>query len=108
SRVPFHTTGFITSSGNRNPTFGDGGERSAAFFAFGLSKTRQKPMVLLFNFGKTAANYYPAICEANFSHVPLVVLTTDRPHELRQVGAPQAMDQLQMYQNHVKLFVEMA
>ena len=40
--------------------------------------------------------------------MPLVVLTTDRPHELRQVGAPQAMDQLQMYQNHVKLFVEMA
>lgn len=40
--------------------------------------------------------------------MPLVVLTTDRPHELRQVGAPQAMEQLQMYQNHVKLFVEMA
>ena len=65
-------------------------------------------MVLLCTSGTAAANYYPAICEANISHVPLVVLTTDRPHELRQVGAPQAMDQLQMYQNHVKLFVEMA
>ena len=49
-------------------------------------------MVLLCTSGTAAANYYPAICEANISHVPLVVLTTDRPHELRQVGAPQAMD----------------
>ena len=45
-------------------------------------------MVLLCTSGTAAANYYPAICEANISHVPLVVLTTDRPHELRQVGAP--------------------
>ena len=89
-------------------TFVDVDERSAAFFAVGLSKASQKPVVLLCTSGTAAANYYPAICEANISHVPLVVLTTDRPHELRQVGAPQAMDQLQMYQNHVKLFVEMA
>ncbi|WP_429975825.1 2-succinyl-5-enolpyruvyl-6-hydroxy-3-cyclohexene-1-carboxylic-acid synthase [Enterococcus sp. DIV0086] len=89
-------------------TFVDVDERSAAFFALGLSKASQKPVVLLCTSGTAAANYYPAICEANISHVPLVVLTTDRPHELRQVGAPQAMDQLQMYQNHVKLFVEMA
>ena len=89
-------------------TFVDVDERSAAFFALGLSKASQKPVVLLCTSGTAAANYYPAICEANISRVPLVVLTTDRPHELRQVGAPQAMDQLQMYQNHVKLFVEMA
>ncbi|MTD40358.1 2-succinyl-5-enolpyruvyl-6-hydroxy-3-cyclohexene-1-carboxylic-acid synthase [Erwinia sp. CPCC 100877] len=89
-------------------TFIEVDERSAAFFALGLSKASRKPVVLLCTSGTAAANYYPAICEANASHVPLVVLTTDRPHELRQVGAPQAMDQLQLFQNHVKLFVEMA
>lgn len=83
-------------------------ERSAAFFALGLSKASQQPVALLCTSGTAAANYYPAICEANASHIPLIVLTTDRPHELRQVGAPQSMDQLQLFQNHVKLFVEMA
>jgi 2-succinyl-5-enolpyruvyl-6-hydroxy-3-cyclohexene-1-carboxylate synthase len=89
-------------------TFIEVDERSAAFFALGLSKASRKPVALLCTSGTAAANYYPAICEANASQVPLVVLTTDRPHELRQVGAPQAMDQLQLFQNHVKLFVEMA
>jgi len=89
-------------------TFVEVDERSAAFFALGLSKTSEQPVALVCTSGTAAANYYPAICEANASHVPLVVLTTDRPHELRQVGAPQAMDQLQLFQSHVKLFVEMA
>lgn len=83
-------------------------ERSAGFFALGLSKASQKPVVLLCTSGTAAANYYPAICEAKASYVPLVVVTTDRPHELRQVGAPQAMDQLHLFQQQVKLFVEMA
>ncbi|MFD2307450.1 2-succinyl-5-enolpyruvyl-6-hydroxy-3-cyclohexene-1-carboxylic-acid synthase [Enterococcus termitis] len=83
-------------------------ERSAAFFALGLSKASDKPVVLLCTSGTAGANYYPAICEARASHIPLLVLTTDRPHELRQVGAPQAMDQFHLFQSHVKLFVEMA
>lgn len=83
-------------------------ERSAGFFALGLSKAQQKPVALLCTSGTAAANYYPAICEAQESQLPLIVLTTDRPHELRQVGAPQAMDQLNLFQGHVKLFVEMA
>lgn len=83
-------------------------ERSAGFFALGLSKAQHKPVALLCTSGTAAANYYPAICEAQESHIPLVVLTTDRPHELRQVGAPQAMDQLNLFQGHVKFFVEMA
>lgn len=83
-------------------------ERSAGFFALGLSKVSQKPVALLCTSGTAAANYYPAICEAKASYVPLVILTTDRPHELRQVGAPQAMDQLHLFQQQVKLFVEMA
>ncbi|OJG27606.1 2-succinyl-5-enolpyruvyl-6-hydroxy-3-cyclohexene-1-carboxylic-acid synthase [Enterococcus caccae] len=89
-------------------TFIEVDERSAAFFALGLSKASSKPVVLLCTSGTAAANYYPAICEAYASHIPLVILTTDRPHELRQVGAPQAMDQFYLFQNHVKEFIEMA
>lgn len=88
--------------------FSEVDERSAAFFALGLSKAGQKPVALLCTSGTAAANYYPAICEANASAIPLVILTTDRPHELRQVGAPQAMDQLKLFQDHVKAFTEMA
>lgn len=89
-------------------TFVDVDERSAAFFALGLSKVSSKPVVLLCTSGTAAANYYPAICEAFASEVPLIVLTTDRPPELRQVGAPQAMDQFHLFQEHVKFFSEMA
>jgi len=82
-------------------------ERSAAFFALGLAKRSGQPVALLCTSGTAAANYYPAIAEANLSRVPLVVLTADRPHELRDVGAPQTIDQLGMYGSHVKWFVEM-
>jgi 2-succinyl-5-enolpyruvyl-6-hydroxy-3-cyclohexene-1-carboxylate synthase len=83
-------------------------ERSAGFFALGLAKALKKPVVLLCTSGTAAANYYPAIVEANNSRVPLVVLTADRPPELRDVGAPQTIDQLHLYGNRVKWFVEMA
>jgi 2-succinyl-5-enolpyruvyl-6-hydroxy-3-cyclohexene-1-carboxylate synthase len=83
-------------------------ERSAAFFALGIAKALQKPVAILCTSGTAAANYYPAIVEANLSRVPLIVLTADRPHELRDVGAPQAIDQNHLYGNHVKWFVEMA
>lgn len=58
--------------------------------------------------GTAAANYYPAIVEARYARVPLIVLTADRPHELRDVGAPQAIDQVQMYGNYPKWFVDVA
>jgi 2-succinyl-5-enolpyruvyl-6-hydroxy-3-cyclohexene-1-carboxylate synthase len=83
-------------------------ERSAAFFALGMAKASQKPVAILCTSGTAAANYYPAIVEAHYSRVPLIVLTADRPHELRDVGAPQAIDQNQLYGNHVKWFAEMA
>ena len=83
-------------------------ERSAAFFALGIAKASQKPTVLLCTSGTAAANYFPAIAEAKISRVPLVVLTADRPHELRDVGAPQTIDQIHLYGQHVKWFVEMA
>jgi 2-succinyl-5-enolpyruvyl-6-hydroxy-3-cyclohexene-1-carboxylate synthase len=83
-------------------------ERSAAFFALGIAKATKKPTVLLCTSGTAGANYFPAIVEAKISRIPLVVLTADRPHELRDVGAPQTIDQIHLYGNHVKWFVEMA
>ncbi|MFE8703298.1 2-succinyl-5-enolpyruvyl-6-hydroxy-3-cyclohexene-1-carboxylic-acid synthase [Cytobacillus sp. FJAT-54145] len=83
-------------------------ERSAAFFALGMSKASGKPTAILCTSGTAAANYFPAIVEAYYSRVPLIVLTADRPHELRDVGAPQAIDQIHLYGKHVKWFVEMA
>ncbi len=82
-------------------------ERSAAFFALGIAKASKKPTAILCTSGTAAANYYPAVVEANISRIPLIVLTADRPHELRDVGAPQAIDQIHLFGNHVKWFVEM-
>ncbi|MGR9048996.1 2-succinyl-5-enolpyruvyl-6-hydroxy-3-cyclohexene-1-carboxylic-acid synthase [Halobacillus faecis] len=83
-------------------------ERSAAFFALGIAKQEQKPVALVCTSGTAAANYYPAIVEAFYSRVPLVVLTADRPHELREVGAPQAINQIQMYGSYVKWYQDLA
>ncbi|MEH7272211.1 2-succinyl-5-enolpyruvyl-6-hydroxy-3-cyclohexene-1-carboxylic-acid synthase [Neobacillus vireti] len=83
-------------------------ERSAAFFALGIAKTTNKPVAILCTSGTAAANYFPAIVEAHYSRVPLLVLTADRPHELREVGAPQAINQIHLYGQHVKWFADMA
>ncbi|WP_144555235.1 2-succinyl-5-enolpyruvyl-6-hydroxy-3-cyclohexene-1-carboxylic-acid synthase [Bacillus sp. X1(2014)] len=83
-------------------------ERSAAFFALGIAKSLNKPVAILCTSGTAAANYFPAIVEARYARVPLIVLTADRPHELREVGAPQAIDQIHLYGKHVKWFSEMA
>lgn len=77
-------------------------ERSAAYFALGLAKAENRPTVLLCTSGTAAANYMPAVVEAFYSRIPLIVLTADRPPELREVGAPQAIDQLRMYGQFVK------
>lgn len=82
-------------------------ERSAAFFALGLSKKDKKPVGLICTSGTAAANYTPAVAESDLSHIPLVVLTADRPAELRDVGAPQAIVQNNMYQNYVRYFTEL-
>ncbi|WP_407271930.1 2-succinyl-5-enolpyruvyl-6-hydroxy-3-cyclohexene-1-carboxylic-acid synthase [Radiobacillus sp. PE A8.2] len=83
-------------------------ERSAAFFALGIAKQQNKAVALVCTSGTAAANYYPAIVEAYYSRVPLLILTADRPHELRDVGAPQAIEQIEMYGKYVKWFHEMA
>ncbi|MEH6942671.1 2-succinyl-5-enolpyruvyl-6-hydroxy-3-cyclohexene-1-carboxylic-acid synthase [Bacillus sp. JJ722] len=83
-------------------------ERSAAFFALGIAKSTREPVVIVCTSGTAAANYYPAIVEAQISRVPLIVVTADRPHELRDVGAPQAINQIHLYGEYVKWFSEMA
>ncbi|MCH4170483.1 MAG: 2-succinyl-5-enolpyruvyl-6-hydroxy-3-cyclohexene-1-carboxylic-acid synthase [Lactobacillus sp.] len=82
-------------------------ERSAAFFALGMAKKSQRPTLLLCTSGTAAANFFPAICEAKLSHIPLIVLTTDRPPELTNVGAPQAIDQNRLYGDQVKSFLQL-
>lgn len=81
-------------------------ERSAAFFALGISKTTRRPAALICTSGTAAANYFPAIVEANQARVPLLVLTADRPPELHNVGANQAIDQQHLYGRHVRWFVD--
>ncbi|WP_117148904.1 2-succinyl-5-enolpyruvyl-6-hydroxy-3-cyclohexene-1-carboxylic-acid synthase [Paraliobacillus zengyii] len=83
-------------------------ERSAAFFALGIAKQTKRPVALVCTSGTAAANYYPAIIEAFYSRVPLLILTADRPHELRDVGAPQAINQIHLYGDYVKWFHDMS
>src|SRR5713226_5498985 len=83
-------------------------ERSAAYFGLGMAKRLRQPVALLCTSGTAAAKFMPAIVEAKLTHVPLMVLTADRPHELRDNGASQSIDQNRLYGTYVKCFVEVA
>lgn len=83
-------------------------ERSAGFFALGLALAGGQPVALLCTSGTAGANYFPAIIEAKMSEVPLLVLTTDRPPELRHSGANQTIDQVKMFGDQVLWSVDMA
>lgn len=82
-------------------------ERSASFFALGLALASDAPVALVCSSGTAGANMYPAIIEAHQSRVPLIVLTADRPHELRHSGANQTIDQIKMFGDFVLWFVDM-
>jgi 2-succinyl-5-enolpyruvyl-6-hydroxy-3-cyclohexene-1-carboxylate synthase len=81
-------------------------ERSASFTALGLAKASRRPVAVLCTSGTAAANFHPAVIEADESGVPLLVLTADRPPELRGIGANQAIDQIKMYGSAVRWFCE--
>ncbi|HEY0970950.1 MAG TPA: 2-succinyl-5-enolpyruvyl-6-hydroxy-3-cyclohexene-1-carboxylic-acid synthase [Gemmatimonadales bacterium] len=83
-------------------------ERSAGYFALGLAKAAGEPVALLCTSGTAAANFLPAVVEARYARVPLVVLTANRPPELQEVGAPQTVDQRRLYGSHAKWFAEAA
>src|SRR5579872_1891209 len=81
-------------------------ERSASFTALGLAKASRLPVAVLCTSGTAAANFHPAVIEADESGVPLLVLTADRPAELRGIGANQAIDQIKLYGAAVRWFCE--
>ena len=83
-------------------------ERSASFMALGIAKTHKEPTVLVCTSGSAVAHYLPAILEAQYSGVPLIVLSADRPHTLLHVGAPQTVDQQKIFGTAVNYYEELA
>src|SRR3954452_11469587 len=81
-------------------------ERSGSFFALGLAKATGLPVALACTSGTAAANYAPAVIEAHEARVPLLVLTADRPPELRELGAGQTIDQVKLYGSAAKWYLE--
>src|SRR3954470_12719335 len=112
-------TGAVTSPGSRNAPLvltlaGESrlravsviDERSAGFAALGMAKSSGRPVAVTCTSGSAAANLLPAVVEAHEARVPLIVLTADRPPELRDTGAGQAIDQVKLYGSFAKWFVE--
>ncbi|WP_137290193.1 2-succinyl-5-enolpyruvyl-6-hydroxy-3-cyclohexene-1-carboxylic-acid synthase [Natronorubrum halophilum] len=82
-------------------------ERSAAFFALGRARRTGEPTALVCTSGTAAANFHPAVMEADQARVPLLVLTADRPRELRDSGANQTVDQGALYGGAVRWHAEL-
>jgi len=82
-------------------------ERAAGYFALGLARASRQPVALLATSGTAVVNFAPAVAEARNGRVPLVVLTADRPPELRDRGANQTIDQVHLYGSHAKWFAEL-
>lgn len=76
-------------------------ERCAAFFGLGIAQQIKKPVALVCTSGSALLNYYPAIAEAYYSNIPLVVLSADRPEHLINVGDGQTINQENIFENHI-------
>lgn len=83
-------------------------ERSAGFMALGIAKAHKEPTVLVCTSGSAVAHYLPAVLEAQYSGVPLIVLSADRPHTLLHVGAPQTVDQHKIFGAAVNYYEALA
>lgn len=83
-------------------------ERSAAFYALGLAKSTGRPVALVCTSGSAATNYWPAVVEASMSGTPLLLLTADRPPELRYCSSGQTIDQCKLYGDYVRHFAELS
>lgn len=81
-------------------------ERSGAFFGLGYARSTGSPALLVCTSGTAGANYYPAVIESSHSRVPLIVLTADRPPELRETGAWQTIDQARLFGGFARWFVD--
>jgi 2-succinyl-5-enolpyruvyl-6-hydroxy-3-cyclohexene-1-carboxylate synthase len=82
-------------------------ERSAGFLALGQVRVSGRPSALLCTSGSAAANYFPAVVEASQAHLPLIVLTADRPLDLQRAAAAQTIDQVKLYGDHVRSFFDL-
>ncbi len=82
-------------------------ERASAFFALGLAKASRTPVALICTSGTALANYAPAVIESHYAGVPLLVLSADRPAELREWGAGQTIDQVKLFGDQVRFFAEL-
>ncbi len=76
-------------------------ERCAAFFAMGIAQQKQKPVAIICSSGSALLNYYPAIAEAFYSNIPLVVISADRPKHLVDIGDGQTIRQENVFENHI-------
>ena len=83
-------------------------ERAAAFFALGVAKATGRPTAVVCTSGTASANFYPAVIEASYSRVPLLLFTADRPPELRDCHSGQTIDQLKLYGNYPNWQAELA
>ncbi len=93
------TIGFTNDSSFKCYSIVD--ERCAAFFALGMAQQLRKPVAIVCTSGSALLNYYPAIAEAFYSDIPLVVLSADRPEHLIDVGDGQTINQKNVFQNHI-------
>ena len=82
-------------------------ERAAGYFALGLARASRRAVAIVVTSGTAVANLLPAVVEASMARVPLVVLTADRPPELRERGAPQTIDQVGIFGVHVRWSVDL-
>ena len=82
-------------------------ERAGAFFALGAAKAGRRPAAILATSGTAVVNFAPAVAEARYGRVPLILLTADRPPELQGVGSPQTIDQVDLYGRHAKWYAEL-
>lgn len=83
-------------------------ERTAAFFALGIAKATKRPVPIVCTSGTAVANYHPAVLEASHSNLPLMVITADRPAELRRTGANQTTEQARIFGKAVRYFADIS
>ena len=81
-------------------------ERSSGFFALGLVYQTKSPVVLVTTSGSAVTELYPAVVEAFYKHIPLLLLTADRPQSMHNVGANQTINQVNIFKNHVRGYYE--
>lgn len=82
-------------------------ERSLGYFALGYSKSCLAPSVIITTSGTAVANLFPSIIESSLGFSPIIILTADRPHELRSAGANQTIDQVKFFQNYIRWYFEL-